>query len=339
VIEVLSVHNFRVLRNVAVKLRPLTVIVGPNASGKSTLLRALDALRPAIQTGMRLEAPEQLAESMSRSPVGSFVGLEYAGRVLDAPFHFSCQIFESLIDFSGTWKQKKLSRFELQELLDSIRPAVYLNLNAGKIALPSVMGGVSHFLASDGEGLAWYLSGLYLEYPVQFREIVSRLKEIIPVVQDLRIHRALLDTGQVGFELLFDTHAADNVPAHSVSEGTLLTLGILAALHLPKRPQLVLIDNLDQGLHPRALKDLVEQLRRIQEQDSELQIVATSHSPYLLDAVRPEEVLLTSLDESGYTAVKPLTDHPEYDRWKDLMAPGEFWSTVGEGWVAQAAKP
>lgn len=276
---------------------------------------------------------------MSRSPIGSSVGFDYAGRVLDVPFHYRCQIFESLVDYSGTWQHKKLSHLTLRELTISIRLAVYLNLSAGKLAEPSARGGVSYSLASDGEGLAWYLSGLYLEHPAQFREIVSRLKEVIPVVQDLRIHRALLNKGQVGFELLFDTQAADNIPAHSVSEGTLLTLGILAVLHSPQKPQLVLIDNLDQGLHPRALKNLIGQLRRIQEQDPELQIVATSHSPYLLDAVLPEEVLLTSLDEAGYTAVKPLTAHPEYDRWKDLMAPGEFWSTVGEGWVAQNAKP
>ena len=50
---------------------------------------------------------------------------------------------------------------------------------------------------------------------------------------------------------------------------------------------------------------------------------------------KAEEILLTSLDEEGYAAVKPLTDHPEYERWKDLMAPGEFWSTVGESWITE----
>jgi len=48
-------------------------------------------------------------------------------------------------------------------------------------------------------------------------------------------------------------------------------------------------------------------------------------------------ILLTSLDDEGYAVVKPLTDHPEYERWKDLMAPGEFWSTVGEKWVTESS--
>lgn len=66
-----------------------------------------------------------------------------------------------------------------------------------------------------------------------------------------------------------------------------------------------------------------------------LQIVATTHSPYLLDYVEADEVLLTSLGDDGYAAVKPLTEHPDYERWKDVMAPGEFWSTVGERWITE----
>src|SRR6476620_70781 len=43
-IETLSLRNFRILRKVDVELRPFTLLVGPNASGKSTLLEALDFL-------------------------------------------------------------------------------------------------------------------------------------------------------------------------------------------------------------------------------------------------------------------------------------------------------
>jgi predicted ATPase len=94
-----------------------------------------------------------------------------------------------------------------------------------------------------------------------------------------------------------------------------------------------LIDDLERGLHPRAMGNLVKQFRLLQQQNPDLQIVATTHSPYLLDYVEADEVLLTSVSEDGYAAIKPLTDHPDYERWKDVMAPGEFWSTVGERWV------
>jgi signal transduction histidine kinase len=61
------------------------------------------------------------------------------------------------------------------------------------------------------------------------------------------------------------------------------------------------------------------------KQDPELQIVATSHSPYLLDQLQPEEVRLTTIREDGSSVCGSLVDHPEFERWKDEMAPGEMW--------------
>jgi hypothetical protein len=72
------------------------------------------------------------------------------------------------------------------------------------------------------------------------------------------------------------------------------------------------------------------------EQNPEMQIVATSHSPYLLDHLRPEEVRLTTLRDDGSVACGRLDAHPDFDKWKETMTPGEFWSLVGEKWLVEA---
>jgi predicted ATPase len=131
---------------------------------------------------------------------------------------------------------------------------------------------------------------------------------------------------------------AKGVPAYATSVGTLLSLGLLTILTSKDPPRLVLIEDLESGLHPRALQELIGQLRRIQDQNKDLQIIATSHSPYLLDSFAAEEILLTSLDDNGHGQVRCLADHPDYERWKDLMAPGEFWSSVGESWPSKDKK-
>ncbi|WP_242515139.1 hypothetical protein [Sorangium cellulosum] len=69
----------------------------------------------------------------------------------------------------------------------------------------------------------------------------------------------------------------------------------------------------------------------------DLQVVATSHSPYLLDHFDAQDVLLTALLPDGSTACARLADHPDYERWKRTTRSGEFWSFVGEVWVAQQA--
>jgi predicted ATPase len=106
----------------------------------------------------------------------------------------------------------------------------------------------------------------------------------------------------------------------------------------PSQPKLLLLDDIDRGLHPKAMGDLVKVIRKLMEQDPELQIIATSHSPYLLDHLEYKEVRLTSLDADGVAHVGMLSDYPEFEQWKDVMRPGELWSTVGEDWLTENGK-
>jgi predicted ATPase len=168
-----------------------------------------------------------------------------------------------------------------------------------------------------------------LNDPDSWQALQADLRRIIPSIRRLR-HTKTSPTA-----LLFDTLGGDSLQANQVSEGTLLVLGLLAALYAPDRPSLVLLDDLDRGLHPKAQKDLVALLRGLLDTNRDLQLVATTHSPYLLDWMRPEEVRMTVLQDDGTTACAPLDRHPKFEKWKDEMAPGEMWSLFGEKWVAE----
>jgi predicted ATP-dependent endonuclease of OLD family len=99
-----------------------------------------------------------------------------------------------------------------------------------------------------------------------------------------------------------------------------------------------LLDDIDKALHPRAQGELVVQLRKVLEMDPDLQIIATSHSPYLLDHFDLHEVLVTALRDDGSTACASLEEHPDFARWKTTTKAGELWSFVGEDWVIERAK-
>ena len=67
----------------------------------------------------------------------------------------------------------------------------------------------------------------------------------------------------------------------------------------------------------------------------DLQILATTHSPYLLDCMEPNEVRMTVLRDDGATVCAALASHPQFEKWKDEMAPGELWSLFGEKWLVE----
>jgi predicted ATPase len=140
-------------------------------------------------------------------------------------------------------------------------------------------------------------------------------------------------------QLLFDTRGADSVPASSASEGTLIATGLLAALYGPDRPRVILLDDVGRGLHPRAQLELVSILRSLLESDPTLQLIATTHSPYVLDKLSPDEVRLVVQRDDGSSVCGRLQDHPEFEQWKEEMTPGEFWMMFGEKWLADGRQP
>jgi predicted ATPase len=103
----------------------------------------------------------------------------------------------------------------------------------------------------------------------------------------------------------------------------------------PEPPSVLLLDDLDHGLHPKGQMHLVDFFHSLlqSEEFSESQIIATSHSPYVLNQLMPNEVRVMALRDDGSSICVPLSEHPEFDRWKDAMTPGEFWSHLGDDWV------
>lgn len=188
-------------------------------------------------------------------------------------------------------------------------------------------------MAPDGTGLHSALANMALNDPDTWQQLQDDLRSIIPTIRRLRHTPSDRHKPPA---LLFDTLGADSLSANQISEGTLLVLGLLAALYATGRPSLVLLDDLDRGLHPKAQKELISLLRRLLATNSDLQIIGSTHSPYLLDFMGINEVRVTFLcDDDGATVCAPLSSHPKFEKWKNEMTPGEMWSLFGEKWLAE----
>src|SRR5258708_11353563 len=196
-IESLSIRNFKVLREVDLKLQPLTVIVGPNASGKSSILQALSILARLKQQGPEGMPRDSLDLFRSRAAVGPTT-LMCSGTDNRTEFSFGFQLYPEFDRLGSPAGQERAPRIT----------ASLLSLNPMKLAAPSHLKEGVLGLPSDGEGLSSILAGISLEYPDRFREIVRLLTAVIPTVMNLRIRRAPVGKDVVGLELLFDTKAA-----------------------------------------------------------------------------------------------------------------------------------
>ncbi|HET7504626.1 MAG TPA: AAA family ATPase [Kofleriaceae bacterium] len=134
----------------------------------------------------------------------------------------------------------------------------------------------------------------------------------------------------------FDFRGAPGVPAHGASHGTLIVVALLAILHGEHRPNLILLDDFDHALHPRAQMELVRMLKRLLalEAFTDVQVVATTHSPYMLDELEPSEIQVFALRDDGTVASRRLSEHPEAAKTRGALAAGQLWSLDPErDWV------
>lgn len=142
-----------------------------------------------------------------------------------------------------------------------------------------------------------------------------------------------LGDGRVGHDLELKLHG-QWLDAQLASEGTLLVLGLMTIVHGVTSNRLLLMDNIERAHHPKAQRLLIERLAALTGPPFGLQILCTTHSPYLLDAVDPEDVLVVRASpETGHTRCQRLVEHDAWGEWRGTMKPGEFWSYVGEDWL------
>jgi len=108
------------------------------------------------------------------------------------------------------------------------------------------------------------------------------------------------------------------------SDGTLVIAAILAALCSKKRSGPVLcLEELETCLHPAALEKL---LRFLQDHSHNWPVLITTHSPYILNGVNPEDVNVAVVDKTGATHFEKVKNSPQLRDYlnKGLMSFGDL---------------
>jgi hypothetical protein len=230
---------------------------------------------------------------------------------------------------------------------------VKLQLGARALAADHYSDDQSARIEHDGTGLASALQRIQIARDGRLESIEQEVRSVVPAVRRLRTQQVpIVRVDQIPVTVGDETYLHDQqrtylgagieiewgdvgwIPARHVSEGTLLVLGLITMLH-DRPPALVLIDDIDKALHPTAQREVVKLLKRVLERNPALQIVATAHSPFVVDELEPEEVLVVGAIDEHTSDVRKLSEHPSWGRQRDYLHAGEFWSAVGESWVRE----
>ncbi len=159
-------------------------------------------------------------------------------------------------------------------------------------------------LSKTGDNLPNVIQYLKEQHPELLESILDKLRRRIP-----RLENVIADSMPDGRLLLRIKDAPFQTPALSrfASDGTLKMLSYLVALYDPDPAAFIGIEEPENFLHPRLLPDLAEECRA---STTHSQLLVTTHSPFFLNAIKPEEVRVLYRDEYGFTRSKRALEIP-----------------------------
>ena len=313
----IAFRKFKALRNTRVALTPFNLVIGPNGSGKTSLIEALLRLRTLSKLPV---STTPVAAQKQDGPEMEFgFGAPHEGIVV----RLGC-VSETVCDTLRIEPADAPGWPTLRAELGTIRSYVLDHDAMSRTALRRE--GME--LASDGANLAAVLARLRERAPDAFSALTEEMLRIMPEFRSLELVKHEDDRVEFALRLAED----GVVPAAELSQGMLYMLGVLVLAFDPDPPRVLCIEEVDRGIHPRTLREIRDALYRLSYPRSfgserrPVQIITTSHSPYFIDLFRdhPEEVIISHKHgrAAQFSRLSDRADLPELLREGSL---GDMW--------------
>lgn len=369
-IHKLAAKNYGCLKDVAVELTPLHAFIGPNDSGKSTLLRAI---RVAIQfacAGFKrgehddLESPERTEpKPFHPGPLAlvkpfliEVTRRDVTYRLRDpgsAPKSFGlknevAQLFdvdeEILVNGTSASARRRKVGFKAdtsalrsgpspESLGDAysffMRGARLLRLDPDALREPSPLltgrhgSKLSTFQDERGRGLAGVYDIILNQNIEAFLRIQEQVRTLFPAIKAIGLENVTPSTKVLQAQM----RSGEWISARFLSEGLLYYLAFAALQHIA-RPAVLLIEEPENGLHPARIAEVMRVLR---ETSKETQVLIATHSPLIVNELKPEEVSVVTRDPEAGTKVTRLQDTPDFEARSKIYALGELWIAYANG--------
>lgn len=361
-LQSIAVENFKSLqKSGSIRLKPLTAIIGSNGSGKSSLLEAVETYRKIVLGGLdaaledwngfehvRHKAVQHAmtgaaAADPSRQYKPMRFTLAFKREKLPLRLEMAVNsrdqsnlvyIQDERVALGKDVRSRQPTFPEGRSLLaldqsiahvaEALRNISFLRLNPLQIGAlqPTRRSGGRIRLAADGANVAEYLIDLRKRSAAAYEEIMLAMRYVLPYANE--VQPQMLDTGviQRGYLQLLEKHY--EIPGWLMSTGSLRALPLIAILLDPDPPPVIFIEEIENGLDPRTI-GLVVDLLKAATSSGRTQIVTTTHSPYLLDQLDLDDVLLCERKDKGPVFSWPA-DREELANWRQRFMPGRLYT-------------
>ena len=338
----LRIQNYGCIKDATFELSRLHALVGPNDSGKSTVLRALRTITTladqplgslAHDEGARLT--NALRAGLSRGPtiVTSSVG--------DAVWEVAVQSNLTRTEQVDVGQQRVAHQANIQlnqgtsvlrhdglpgALVAATRGSQLLRLEADALRESSSLipeGQPLQLLDTRGRGLPAIYDAIVTRDLPAYVAIGQQFTALFPSVKGLSLKNLNQSSKALGIQLLDGT----SIGADFMSEGMLYWLAYAATPYL-QPTALLLVEEPENGLHPARIREVVQVLRDLSKKT---QVIMATHSPLVVNELQPDEVTVVTRDAAAGTRLRPIKDTPHFEERSKVYALGELWLSYANG--------
>jgi predicted ATPase len=164
-------------------------------------------------------------------------------------------------------------------------------------------------LEADGSNLPWVVHDLEEKFPESLEAWLAHLRTALPDLEGVRTVERPDDRHRY---LMLRYQGSIEVPSWMASDGTLRLLALTLPAYLPTFEGIYLIEEPENGIHPRAVETMIQSLTSVYD----AQILLATHSPVILSTVDPEEVLCFAKTDEGATDIVLGSEHPALREWR-----------------------
>ncbi|MBF0311154.1 MAG: AAA family ATPase [Magnetococcales bacterium] len=274
----LYLGKFKNFVDATLKMGPLTVLIGPNASGKSNVR---DLFRFLLGNFRGCTFEENVFGKWGEGGNLEWPGVR--GQLSDYE-EATCRFITNDNEVSSDFL-KGILKSPLPKYFAFMR---FLDLSPDALRRPSAPG--LSVLGDRGENLSSALQAICADEKDK-AALLSWLRELTPMAVTDLIFREYAD-GLIQLAIVEENGRITS--AGSASDGTLRLLGLLALILGPKVPKFLFIEEVENGFHPQGLRLVVDLLQRLAPSRG-CQVVVTTHNPYLLSLLSAQTLETTSL--------------------------------------------
>jgi len=184
--------------------------------------------------------------------------------------------------------------------------------------------GPQKHLNIHGDNLGNVVQYLERDHNARWNKILERIASKIPGISKIDTHVTEDKRVLLRFN---DQRMSDPFFAQQMSDGTLKVFAYLLLLEDPDPPPFICIEEPENGLHHKLLETLAAEFRlHAKGKKHSSQIVVTTHQPYFVNALHPDEVWILEKGANGFSTVRCAADLPSVQNLVDQELPlGGLW--------------